>query len=116
MTQRNYETAVDKECHKLEHLPARDVRDKADVSREAQAKASVHLTMIDYCHLEHSELTAHATGYKGRVVLPGDTVKQDLLNKERPRLTCQQQQFWTRYLIQERLQKRTIQFRAHMSK
>ena len=74
--------AVDKEWEKLEKIPAWDltkVRSKAEVIDEARTKvAKVHFaSLMDICHLKNAELEAKHQKYKGRVVLRGDTVKDD---------------------------------------
>ena len=66
----------------MKKLPALDeskVRDKADVSLETHVKkTSIQFTtLMDLCHLKHPELTEHLHEYKGRVVLGGDSVKDD---------------------------------------
>ena len=69
---------ADKQWDKLQNPPVWDeskVRDKADVIREAQSKKTsfVHFaTLVDLCHLKHSELAAHSEKYRGRVVLRGE--------------------------------------------
>ena len=74
--------AVDKEWEKLEKIPAWDltkVRSKKEVIDEARTKgAKVHFaSLMDICHLKNAELEAKHQKYKGRVVLRGDTVKND---------------------------------------
>ena len=74
--------AVDKEWEKLEKIPAWDltkVRSKSEVIDEARSKgAQVHFaSLMDICHLKNAELEAQHQKYKGRVVLRGDTVKDD---------------------------------------
>ena len=74
--------AVDKEWEKLEKTPAWDlpnVRSKSEVIDEARTKgAKVHFaSLIDSCHLKNAELETKHQKYKGRVVLRGDTVKDD---------------------------------------
>ena len=74
--------AVDKEWEKLEKISAWDltkVRSKSEVIDEARTKgANVHFaSLMDICHLKNAELEAKHQKYKGRVVLRGDTVKDD---------------------------------------
>ena len=74
--------AVDKEWEKLEKIPAWDltqVRSKSEVIDEARTKgAKVHFaSLMDICHLKNAELEAKHQKYKGRIVLRGDTVKDD---------------------------------------
>ena len=75
--------AVDKEWKKPETIPARDsgkVRSKKEVILEAQRdKQKVHFaTLMDTCHLKNAELEPKLQKYKGRVVLCGDIVKDDV--------------------------------------
>ena len=63
-------------------IPAWDlakVRSKKEVIDEARTKgAKVHFaSLMDICHLKNVELEAKHQKYKGRVVLRGDTVKDD---------------------------------------
>ena len=74
--------AVDKEWEKLEKISAWNltkVRSKKEVIDEARTKgAIVHFASpMDVCHLKNAELEAKHQKYKGRVVLRGDTVKDD---------------------------------------
>ena len=74
---------VDKEWKKLETIPAWQlgrVKSKKDVILEAQRdKKKVHFgTLIDICHLKNAELEPKLQKYKGRVVLRGDIVKDEL--------------------------------------
>ena len=74
--------AVDKEWEKLETSPAwklQKVKSKKEVTLEAQRdKKEVHFaTLMDICHLKNEELEPNLQTYKGRVVLRGDTVKDD---------------------------------------
>ena len=74
--------AADKEWEKLEKIPAWDltkVRSKKEVIDEARTKgATVHFaSLMDLCHLKNAELEAKHQKYNGRVVLRGDTVKDD---------------------------------------
>ena len=74
--------AVDKEWEKLEKISAwilTKVRSKKEVSDEARTMgAKVHFaSLMDICHLKNAELEAKHQKYKGRVVLRGDTVKDD---------------------------------------
>ena len=74
--------AVDKEWEKLDKIPAWDltkVRSKSEVIDEARTKgAKVHFASpMDICHLKNAELEAKHPKYEGRVVLRGDTVKDD---------------------------------------
>ena len=74
--------AVDKECEKLETLPAwklEKVKSKKEVIKEAQKNNNkVHFaSLMDLCHLKNSELEPHFQKYKGMVVLRGDIVKDD---------------------------------------
>ena len=75
--------AVDKEWEKLEKISAWNltkVRSKKEVIDEARMSgATVHFaSLMDICHLKNAELEAKHQKYKGRVVLRGDTVKDDL--------------------------------------
>ena len=74
--------ALDKEWEKLEKSPAWNLdkmKSKKDVILEAQKeKRKVHFaTPMDICHLKNAELESKHKKYKGRVVLRGDTVKDD---------------------------------------
>ena len=74
--------AVDKEWEKLEKISAWNltkVKSKSEVIEEARTKdAKVHFaSLMDICHLKNAELEAKHQKYKGRVVLRGDTVKDD---------------------------------------
>ena len=74
--------AVDKEWEKLDKIPAWDltkVRSESEVIDEARTKgAKVHFaSLMDICHLKNAELETNHQEYKGRVVLRGDTVKDD---------------------------------------
>ena len=74
--------AVDKEWEKLEKIPAWDktqVRNKSEVIDEARTKGiKVHFASLkDICHLKNAEYEAKHQKYKGRVVLRGDTVRDD---------------------------------------
>ena len=74
--------AVDKECEKWEKISAWNltkVRSKKDVIDEARTSgAKVHFaSLLDICHLKIAELEAQHKKYKGRVVFPGDIVKDD---------------------------------------
>ena len=74
--------AVDKEWETLEKIPAWDitkVRSKLEVIDEARTKgAKVHFaSLMDICLLKNAELEAKHQKYKGRVVLRGDSVKDD---------------------------------------
>ena len=74
--------AVDKEWEKLEKIPAWNltrVRSKSEVIDEARTKgAKVHFaSLMDICYLKNADLEAKHQKYKGRVVLRGDTVKDD---------------------------------------
>ena len=74
--------AVDKEWEKLEKIPAwviTKVRSKKEVIDEARTSgARVHFaSLMDICHLKNAELETKHQKYKGRVVLRGDTVKDD---------------------------------------
>ena len=55
------------------------VRSKKEVIDEARTKgAKVHFaSLMDICHLKNAEFEAKHQKYKGRVVLRGDTVKDD---------------------------------------
>ena len=73
---------VDNEWEKLEKFLAWDltkVRSKKEVIDEARTKgARVHFaSLMDMCHLKNAELEAKHQNYKGRVVLRGDTVKDE---------------------------------------
>ena len=56
------------------------VRSKKEVIYEARTKgAKVHFaSLMDICHLKNAELEAKHQKYKGRAVLRGDIVKDDL--------------------------------------
>ena len=74
--------AVDKECEKLEKIPAWDltkVKILKEVIDEARmGGAKVHFaSLMDVCHLKNVELEAKHQKDKGRVVLRGDIVKDD---------------------------------------
>ena len=74
--------AVDKEWKKLETIPAwhvRKVKSKKEVIKEAQKNNNkVHFaSLMDLCHLKKAELEPQFQKYQGRVVLPGDIVKDD---------------------------------------
>ena len=74
--------AVDKECEKLEKISAwslTKVKSKKEVIDEARkVGATVHFaSLMDICHLKNAELEAKHQKYKGRVLLRGDTVKDD---------------------------------------
>ena len=74
--------AVDKEWEKLEKISAWNltkVRSKKEVIDEARASgATVHFaSLMEICHLKNAELEAKHQKYEGRVVLRGDTVKDD---------------------------------------
>ena len=67
----------------MEKIPAWDltkVRSKSEVIDEARTKgAKVHFASpMDICHLKNAELETKHQKYKGRVVLRGDIVKDDL--------------------------------------
>ena len=73
---------MDKEWEKLEKFSAWNltkVRSKKEVIDEARTTgAKVHFaSLMDTCHLKNAELEAKHQKYKGRVVLRGDTVKDD---------------------------------------
>ena len=73
--------AVDKEWEELEKISAWNltkVRSKKEVIDEARMSgAAVHFaSLVDIC-LKSAELEAKHQKYKGRVVLRGDTVKDD---------------------------------------
>ena len=77
--------AVDKEWGKLEKISAVNltkVRSKKEVIGEARTKgAQVHFASpMDICHLKNAELEAKHQKYRGRVVLRGDIVKDDLVS------------------------------------
>ena len=74
--------AVDKECEKLDKIPAwqmTKVRNKKEVIAEARNEGrTVHFaSLMDVCHLENLELEPNFQKYKDRVVLRGDNVKDD---------------------------------------
>ena len=76
------QAAVEKQWEKLENIPAwylTKVRSKSEVIDEARRKgAKVHFaSLMDICHLKNAELETKHQKYKGRVVLRGDTVKDD---------------------------------------
>ena len=67
---------------KLEKIPAWNltkVRNKSEVIVEASTKGvKVHFaSLMDICHLKNAELETKHQKYKGRVVLRGETVKDD---------------------------------------
>ena len=71
-----------KNGQKLEKITAwqlTKVRNKNEVIAEARTSgAKVHFaSLMDICHLKNVELEAKHQKYKGRVVLRGDTVKDD---------------------------------------
>ena len=75
--------AVDKGWEKLEKISAwnltkvRSEKEGIDDARTSGAK--VHFaSLMDICHLKNAELEAKHQKYKGRVVLRGDIVKNDL--------------------------------------
>ena len=75
--------AVDKEWEKLEKISAWNltkVKSKKQVIDEARTSgATVHFaSLMDICHLKNAELEAKHQKYKGRVVLRGDVVKDNL--------------------------------------
>ena len=75
--------AVDKVWEQLEKISAWNLtkvrRSNQEVIDEARtAGATVHFaSLMDICHLKNAELEAKHQKYKGRVVLRGDTVKDD---------------------------------------
>ena len=75
--------AVDKEWEKLEKIPPWDltrVRSKSEVINEARKKGAKVLfvaSLMDICHLKNAQLETKHQKYKGRVVLRGDSVKDD---------------------------------------
>ena len=74
--------AVDKEWEKLAKIPAwqlTTVRSKRDVIDEARKEGkTIHFaSLMDLCHAKKAELEPKFQKYKGRVVLRGDTVKDD---------------------------------------
>ena len=74
--------AVDKEWEKLEKISAWNltkVKSKKEVIDKARNKGrKVHFaSLMDLCHLKNAELETKHQKYKGRVVLRGDTVKDD---------------------------------------
>ena len=76
------EAAVDKECEKLEQIPAWDItkaRNKSEVIDEARTRgAKVHCaSQIDICQMKNAKLETKHQRYKGRVVLRADIVKDD---------------------------------------
>ena len=67
---------------KLKTIPAwklEKVRSKKEIVLEAQRdKRKVHFaSLMDICHLKNAELEQKLQKYEGRVVLQGDTVKDD---------------------------------------
>ena len=56
-----------------------EVRNKKDVIDEAKKEVKTEhvASLMDICHLENSELEPKHQKYKGRMVLPGDIVKDD---------------------------------------
>ena len=76
------QAAVEKEKEKLEKIPAwqlTNVRNKKEEIDEARNKGrKVHFaSLMDICHLKHSELEPQYQKHRGRVVLRGDIVKDD---------------------------------------
>ena len=73
--------AVDKELKNLETIPAwqlEKVKSKKEVWRHKKTKKKVHFaTLVDNCHLKNAKLEPKFKKYTGRVVLRGDTVKDD---------------------------------------
>ena len=74
--------AVDKGCKKFETIPAwqlEKVNSKKEVVLQAQRdNMRVHLaSLMDIFHLENAELKPKLLKFQGRVVLRGDTVKDD---------------------------------------
>ena len=74
--------AVDKEWENWRKISAWNltkVRSKKEVIEEARMSgAKVHFaSLMDICHLKNAELEAKHHKYKCRVVLRGDTVKDD---------------------------------------
>ena len=74
--------AVDKEWGKLEKIPSwqlAKVRHIIEVIAEARTKGiKVHFaSLMDICHLKNAELETEHQTHKGRVVLRGDSVKDD---------------------------------------
>ena len=74
--------AVDKEWEKLDKISAWNltkVRSKKEVIDEARTSgAKGHFaSFMDMCHLKNAELETKHRKYKGRVVLRGDTVKDN---------------------------------------
>ena len=74
--------AVDKECEKLEKISAwnlTNVTSKKEMIDEARTRGvKVQFALLmDICHLKNAELEAKHQKYKGRVVLRGDTAKDD---------------------------------------
>ena len=66
--------AMDKECQKLEKIPAWNltkVRSEKEVIDEARTSgATIHFALLmDICHLNNAELEAKHQKYKGRVVV-----------------------------------------------
>ena len=73
---------ADKEWEKLEKILAWDVTKFKNISEmidEARNKcAQVHFaSLMDICHKKNAELKTKHQKYKGRVVLRGDSVKDD---------------------------------------
>ena len=74
--------AVDKERDRLERAPARHVERGHEQERghrkgTQRGKHSSFATLMDYRHLKNSELEKKFQKYNGRVVIPGDVVKDD---------------------------------------
>ena len=70
------------EKKKLEKIPGwqlTKVRNKKEVIKEARNEGrKVHFaSLMDICHLKHSELEPQYRKYKGRVVLRGDILEDD---------------------------------------
>ena len=97
--------AVDKEWENLKKIPAWDVtkvRSKKEVIDEARTNGrKVHFaSLMDIVHFMNVELETKHQKYKGRVVLRGDIVKDDLhllqysLNKDHQHHKWLQQKSW----------------------
>ena len=76
-----YPMAVEKGVEKLRQYRhgSWQVRNKTELIEEARNKGrKVHFALLmDLCHLKNSELEPQFQQYRGRVVLRGDTVKDD---------------------------------------
>ena len=75
------------EWEKLEKIPAWQLTKASDESQKQRprwplnqgirTKRYIFASLVDLCHLKNSELELRYQKWKGRVVLRGDTVKDD---------------------------------------